>query len=106
MPALIADMFLSVDGYARGSRSPGDFGFAGRELERWISEEMNRRIGRLWAGGPTRPRRRSPRRLATRDGMHGTDAHRRLLTDPREVSWPGGTINGIEVVDEVLRMKV
>jgi hypothetical protein len=42
MPALIADMFLSVGGYARGSRSPGCFGFAGRGLERWISEEMNR----------------------------------------------------------------
>lgn len=42
MAALIADLFLSVDGYARGSRSPGYFGFAGPDLEGWISEEMNR----------------------------------------------------------------
>jgi hypothetical protein len=33
MAALIADLFLSVDGYARGSRSPGYFGFAGPDLE-------------------------------------------------------------------------
>ena len=36
MPELIADLFISVDGYARGSRSPAYFGFGQSVLERRI----------------------------------------------------------------------
>ena len=42
MPELVADLFVSVDGCARGSRSPAYFGFGGPDLDRWIREQMQR----------------------------------------------------------------
>jgi hypothetical protein len=42
MPKLIADLFLSVDGYARGTRSPAYFGYDGPDLNRWIREQKER----------------------------------------------------------------
>ena len=42
MPELIADLFISVDGCAKGSRSPAYFGFGGPDLDRWIGDQMNR----------------------------------------------------------------
>lgn len=38
MATLFADLFVSVDGYARGTRSPAYFGYDGPDLERWIAE--------------------------------------------------------------------
>jgi hypothetical protein len=37
-----ADLFISVEGWARGEHSPGYFGYFGTELERWISHELSR----------------------------------------------------------------
>jgi hypothetical protein len=37
MSELIADLFISVDGCAKGSRSPAYFGFGGLDLDRWIA---------------------------------------------------------------------
>jgi len=42
MSELIADLFISVDGYAKGSRSPAYFGFGGPDLDRWIGDQMKR----------------------------------------------------------------
>jgi dihydrofolate reductase len=42
MSELIADLFISVDGCAKGSRSPAFFGFGGPDLDRWIGEQMKR----------------------------------------------------------------
>lgn len=42
MAELIVDLFLSVDGYARGTRSPAYFGYDGPDLERWIREQKER----------------------------------------------------------------
>ena len=38
MSELIADLFISVDGCAKGSRSPAYFGFSGPDLDRWIGD--------------------------------------------------------------------
>ena len=40
MSELIADLFISVDGCAKGSRSPAYFGFGGPDLDRWIGDQM------------------------------------------------------------------
>jgi hypothetical protein len=40
MSELIADLFISVDGCARGSRSPAFFGFGGPDLDGWIRDQM------------------------------------------------------------------
>src|SRR5437762_4576205 len=42
MSELIADLFISVDGCAKGSRSPAFFGFGGPDLDRWIADQMKR----------------------------------------------------------------
>jgi len=106
MPALIADMFLSVDGYARGSRSPGYFGFAGPDLEQWISDEMNRPHWQVMG-------RRTYSALAALPEEVRDEGWHRMAQTPtvvfsrtlQEVSWPKATINSNDVVDEVLKMK-
>ena len=42
MSELIADLFISVDGCAKGSHSPAFFGFGGPDLDRWIRGQMKR----------------------------------------------------------------
>lgn len=40
MRALIADLFITVDGYAAGRQVPAFFGFPGPELDGWIDEQL------------------------------------------------------------------
>ncbi len=40
MRLLTADLFVTLDGYAKGDRSPAYFGMLGPELERWIKREL------------------------------------------------------------------
>jgi dihydrofolate reductase len=39
MRELIADLFITLDGYAKGERSPAFFGYHGPDLQRWIDDE-------------------------------------------------------------------
>src|SRR5262249_55015683 len=40
MRELIADLFATVDGFARGRNSPAYFGYGGPELDAWIGEHL------------------------------------------------------------------
>lgn len=40
MSRLTVDIFISVDGWAKGEISPGYFGYFGPDLEQWIAGEM------------------------------------------------------------------
>lgn len=40
--SLTADLFVTLDGYAKGDDSPAYFGMLGPELEQWIEGEMER----------------------------------------------------------------
>ncbi len=40
MRSLSADLFITLDGYAKGDRSPAYFGMLGEDLERWLEREM------------------------------------------------------------------
>jgi dihydrofolate reductase len=40
MRTLTADLFVTLDGYAKGDRSPAYFGMLGPDLEQWIEREM------------------------------------------------------------------
>ena len=40
MGQLIADLFITLDGYASGERAPAYFGYPGPELERWVNEHL------------------------------------------------------------------
>ena len=42
MRLLTADLFVTLDGYAKGDRSPAYFGMLGPELERWIERELSK----------------------------------------------------------------
>jgi dihydrofolate reductase len=106
MPELVADLFLSVDGFAAGSRSPGYFGFGGPDLERWIHDEMEhgylsimgRKTYSLLSSLPEPARDESWHRMAETP----TVVFSRTL---ESASWPGATINGHDVVDEVPALK-
>jgi dihydrofolate reductase len=39
---LIADLFVTVDGYARGRNSPAFFGYPGPDLDAWIDDQLGR----------------------------------------------------------------
>lgn len=40
MGQLIADLFITLDGYASGEGAPAYFGYLGPELERWVDEHV------------------------------------------------------------------
>lgn len=46
------DLFLTVDGWAKGTASPAYFGYGGPELDAWIGEQ-NRRPHVMLLGGTT-----------------------------------------------------
>jgi dihydrofolate reductase len=99
---LVADVFLSVDGFAAGSRSPGYFGFGGPDLERWIHDEMDR--GYLTVMG-----RKTYSLLSSLPEEARDEGWYRMTEAPTVVfsrtlgsaSWPGARVNGNDVVDEV-----
>lgn len=40
MPELIADLFVSLDGFAAGVHEAPFFGYAGHDLDRWIKQQL------------------------------------------------------------------
>jgi dihydrofolate reductase len=40
MGQLIADLFITLDGFARGEGAPAYYGYPGPELERWVDEHL------------------------------------------------------------------
>jgi dihydrofolate reductase len=106
VPELFADMFVSVDGSAFGTRSPGYFGYYGPDLERWINEEdarphrniMGRKTYEVLAALPEEARdegweqtTRTPTILFSRT-LTATD-------------WPGVELSAADAVEEVRRLK-
>jgi dihydrofolate reductase len=41
MRELIADLFISLDGFASGINQPAFFGYFGQELEKWVRDHLN-----------------------------------------------------------------
>jgi dihydrofolate reductase len=105
MPELIADLFISVDGYAKGSRSPAFFGFGGPDLDRWIGNQMMRPQRHLMgrktyaalAALPEAVHDEGPPNLAATP----TTVFSRTL---QAVSWPHATISD-DLVGTVRRLK-
>jgi len=106
MVDLSVDVFVSVDGYAFGSRSPGYFGFYGPDLEAWITEQadrphrplMGRRTYTALNEVPKEVRDEGWQRLAAAP----TIVFSRTLTS---VDWPGATVCANDVTDEVRNLK-
>ena len=106
MAELSVDIFVSVDGYAMGSRSPGYFGFHGPDLQSWIDDHagrphrplMGRRTYTMLDGIPEEARDEGWHRMVTAP----TIVFSRTLTS---VQWPGATVCANEAIDEVRGLK-
>jgi dihydrofolate reductase len=106
MSELIADLFISVDGCARGSRSPGYFRFGGPDLDRWIRDQMTRPQRHIMG-------RRTYAALAALPETVRDEGWLSLAATPttvfsrtlQAVSWPHATISADDVVDTVRRLK-
>ena len=105
MSELIADLFISVDGCAKGSRSPAFFGFGGPDLDRWIGEQMKRPQRHLMG-------RKTYVALAALPEPGDEDGSPSLAATPttvfsrtlQAVSWPHATISD-DLVGTVRRLK-
>ena len=106
MPEVIADLFISVDGCARGSRSPAYFGFGGPGLDRWIREQMQRPQRHLMGRKTYEALAALPEPVADEGGLSlaatPTTVFSRTL---RAVSWPRATISAGDVAGTVRRLK-
>ncbi len=103
---LTVDVFLSVDGWARGATSPGYFGYFGPELEKWITAELAR--PQLVILG-----RRTYEALAGLPGEARDDSSHRMTELSKVVfsatlakaSWPNTRICRDDLITEVSRLK-
>lgn len=106
MALLFADVFISVDGSALGTRSPGYFGFYGPDLGRWIEGEqaiprlslMGRKTYEVLAGLPPRFRDESWKRTTRQPTL----LFSRTLD---HADWPGVTVSPADAVTEVSRLR-
>jgi dihydrofolate reductase len=103
---LTVDVFLSVDGWARGATSPGYFGYFGPELEKWITTELarpqlvilGRRTYEALAGLPEEARDDSWHRMTELSKVVFSAT---LAT----ASWPTTRICRDDLIAEVRRLK-
>jgi dihydrofolate reductase len=101
-----ADLFVSVDGFAKGERSPGYFGYGGPELESWIADELAR-PQRILLG------RRTYAALSEVPPEAQDDGYRQMTSTPATVfsrtlthaDWPGATIESGDAVAHVRGLK-
>jgi dihydrofolate reductase len=105
METLTADLFVSVDGWAKGEHSPAYFGYFGPDLERWIDEESYRPQHVLMG-------RRTYEALAAipSSGDEGHDRVTRLTTTVFSrtltgVHWPNATVESRDAVESVRALK-
>lgn len=104
--SLIADVFVSADGFAKGLHSPGYFGYPGPELQEWIAREqrvperalMGRRTYDVLAGLPDEAKDTGYRAMTARP----TTVFSRSLAS---TAWPGARIESGDLVNVVRDLK-
>ncbi|MFG2194994.1 dihydrofolate reductase family protein [Streptomyces sp. NPDC048639] len=106
MQTLTVDVFLSVDGWAKGTTSPGYFGYFGPELEEWITGELalpqlvvlGRRTYEALADVPDEARDASWQRMA--------ELNKVVFSGTLETaSWPNTRVCHDDLITEVGRLK-
>jgi dihydrofolate reductase len=106
VPELFADIFMSVDGCAYGSRSPGYFGFGGPDLMRWIYEEEARPRRHIMGRGTYEALAELPEEYRDEGWQLITEkptiVFSRTLT---ESVWPGVELSAEDAINEVRRLK-
>ncbi|GAA4398342.1 dihydrofolate reductase family protein [Tsukamurella soli] len=99
---VIVDLFLSVDGWAKGVDSPGYFGYGGPDLRRWIADAaaseqrvlLGRRTYEAFEALPLEFRDEGYRRMA----QTPTTVFSRTLS---EAAWPAATVTAHGPVEYV-----
>ncbi|MCD0445060.1 dihydrofolate reductase family protein [Glycomyces sp. A-F 0318] len=103
---LSAELFVSADGWARGERSPGYFGYFGPDLERWL-EEGSARPRRVLMG------RRTYEALDALPPEHRDEGYERMARTPTTVfsttlaavDWPGASLESGDLIESVRALK-
>lgn len=99
-----ADLFVSVDGWAGSTDSPGYFGYGGPDLMAWIDETsaephvalLGRRTYELLAGMPAE----------AHDGTWLNEVDKVVFSRTLDsVVWPRTALCSVDIVDEVRRRK-
>src|SRR5262249_43509430 len=106
MPELVSELIVSLDGFARGQRSPGYFGYFGPEFGDWIKTNMviphrmilGRRTYEALAGLPGEVRDEGWTLMTSMPGW----LFSRTLT---AAQWPGLAVVHEDVVDFVREAK-
>jgi dihydrofolate reductase len=106
MSTVLADLFVSADGYARGAHSPGYFGYFGPDLEQWINGEMDqphhelmgRHTYELLEGMPAEARDAGYERMI----HQASTVFSRTLDS---TAWPGASIESRDAVEVVRERK-
>jgi dihydrofolate reductase len=106
MPDLFADVFISIDGSAHGTKSPPYFGLGGPDLERWIAEEGS--AGRVSVLG-----RKTYETMANLPVQYRDEGYEAFTQQPTLVfsrtlthsDWPGAELSAADAVEEIRRRK-
>jgi dihydrofolate reductase len=100
---LTADLFISVDGWARGEHSPAYFGYDGPDLRRWIEEELARPQHVLMGRRTYEALAAVADQVSEENPLTGppTTVFSRTLS---EVTWPNATVAG-DLLESVRSLK-
>lgn len=106
MSELVAELILSIDGFARGTRSPGYYGYGGPEFARWLADKsdqphrnlLGRHTYEMLAGLPDEARDEHYVKMTNTPGWV-------VSSGLKQVDWPGLDIVRGEVEDRVRARK-
>ena len=107
MGQLIADLFITLDGYARGEGAPAYFGYPGPELERWVDEHLATHqlllMGRVTYEVLSAIAQNHPVEGPDRMSELPKVVFSRTLQEP--LAWDNSRVAKADVVEEVRRLK-
>ena len=107
MGQLIADLFITLDGYASGEGAPAYYGYPGPDLERWIDDHLATPqillMGRVTYEAMSAIVRDQPVEGADRVSELPKVVFSRTLREP--LAWDNSRLAKANLVEEVRRLK-
>jgi len=107
MGQLIADLFITLDGYASGEGAPAYYGYPGPELERWVDEHLAMPqvllMGRVTYEALSAIAQNHPLEGADRMSELPKVVFSRTLREP--LAWDNSRLAKADLVEEVRRLK-
>ena len=107
MGQLIADLFITLDGYASGEGAPAYYGYPGPELERWVDEHLATPqvllMGRVTYEALSAIAQNHPVEGPDRMSELPKVVFSRTLREP--LAWDNSRVAEADLVEEVRRLK-